>query len=334
MRFQSTGPLRDPTPSPCQGSAADIFQSTGPLRDPTLRRVGFRPPFPDFNPQVPCGTRLLSAIIMSIIIKFQSTGPLRDPTVSHFRQSCTASFQSTGPLRDPTNRNDHPAASLRISIHRSLAGPDIAESGIVHWRVNFNPQVPCGTRQILLRKRQKKKLRFQSTGPLRDPTTSISHRSTSIPISIHRSLAGPDISVRGFQGRYGNFNPQVPCGTRPLYRRSPSGAAHFNPQVPCGTRLTGAASIRISGYFNPQVPCGTRQTRSSQSLQCTGFQSTGPLRDPTGALDRHKRHIEISIHRSLAGPDGGKRMSKQDIVRFQSTGPLRDPTRMPALTMR
>ena len=80
-------------------------------------------------------------------MEFQSTGPLRDPTAEMEQARRKAEFQSTGPLRDPTNR-----AALQmtvdecISIHRSLAGPDLV-SYIV--------------------------------APL-------------IRISIHRSLAGPD----------------------------------------------------------------------------------------------------------------------------------------------
>ena len=57
-------------------------------------------------------------------------------------------------------------------------------------------------------------------------------------------------------------------------------------------------------YFNPQVPCGTRRCRHSvKKSGRLGFQSTGPLRDPTTLHVPSVRTRFISIHRSLAGPD-------------------------------
>ena len=150
--------------------------------------------------------------------------------------------------------------------------------------------------------------------------------------------------------RQQNFNPQVPCGTRQSGPRWPSLRCDFNPQVPCGTRPSPRSFLRSSMYFNPQVPCGTRQERLYDvgmpiGFQSTGplrdptnakcsvrtyipiFQSTGPLRDPTKSLRQIQNPMLISIHRSLAGPDRveSRRVRGKAKV-FQSTGPLRDPT--------
>ena len=185
------------------------------MRDPTCHSLsGLRSTF-NFNPQVPCGTRRL----------FENGN------------RCYAGFQSTGPLRDPT--------------------PEVS-SGFLEY-VDFNPQVPCGTRLTVVTDGSDRPDVFQSTGPLRDPTTvqlcaGISgidfnpqvpcgtrpfsrvpdtgiepisiHRSLAGPdrsqhirrllrrISIHRSLAGPDIRRTASGSRGSDFNPQVPCGTR------------------------------------------------------------------------------------------------------------------------
>ena len=41
------------------------FQSTGPLRDPTCTPCIIRVGMPNFNPQVPCGTRQIQIVIIS-----------------------------------------------------------------------------------------------------------------------------------------------------------------------------------------------------------------------------------------------------------------------------
>ena len=148
------------------------------------------------------------------IEKFQSTGPLRDPTdLDLVEVSLLDRFQSTGPLRDPTLSFDFPSADRRISIHRSLAGPDCISPAMMRCSTYFNPQVPCGTRHQLAHCFIGVS-EFQSTGPLRDPTNAITKVSEITAISIHRSLAGPDRSSHRGSRADGNFNPQVPCGTR------------------------------------------------------------------------------------------------------------------------
>ena len=147
---------------------------------------------------------------------------------------------------------------------------------------DFNPQVPCGTRQgvaghtagiyafqstgplrdptILSGWNPRTAMGFQSTGPLRDPTRGFLPRRERFSISIHRSLAGPDrrcqlcrfalvISIhRSLAGP--DRSQCIPFShlsgfqsTGPL--RDPTQIS----QSPLQTML----------YFNPQVPCGTRR---------------------------------------------------------------------------
>ena len=125
--------------------------------------------------------------------EFQSTGPLRDPTSSFLLSIGSSPFQSTGPLRDPTNLSSFYGWLQKISIHRSLAGPDGSAGDCRGKAADFNPQVPCGTR------------RPPGNGGADERWISI-HRSLAGPdtkskndygmevISIHRSLAGPDES--------------------------------------------------------------------------------------------------------------------------------------------
>ena len=173
-----------------------------------------------------------------------------------------------------------------ISIHRSLAGPDLFLSDLPCWQ------------------------KFQSTGPLRDPTPEnysvwrpqiISiHRSLAgpdqrrykrhqrDPISIHRSLAGPDnvvfvpsSAVAVFQSTGPLRDPTAlndgvykkgeisihrslagPDVLRLIYTAS---WGYFNPQVPCGTRPSEVLAPWVYDDFNPQVPCGTRPGRRTMS---------------------------------------------------------------------
>ena len=85
--------------------------------------------------------------------------------------------------------------------------------------------------------------------------------------------------------------------------RLSSAGIDFNPQVPCGTRRYQSYSARTLDNFNPQVPCGTRRRLLTRTILRFKFQSTGPLRDPTYHWFCHVRQPQISIHRSLAGPD-------------------------------
>ena len=194
-----------------------IFQSTGPVWDPTTirnnifiskkrisihgSRVGpdqpavgqNNPLYANFNPRVPCGTRLFSCASSLYCLIFQSTGPVWDPT----RRSCSEKiwkiFQSTGPVWDPTC---HPYRPWESQTH-------------------FNPRVPCGTRR-----------RFHIPcfsavvisihGSRVGPDLSLPLLRDRRGISIHGSRVGPDVGEVADHINQRYFNPRVPCGTRRL----------------------------------------------------------------------------------------------------------------------
>ena len=146
-------------------------------------------------------------------------------------------FQSTGPLRDPTLCSASLLRPRKFQSTGPLRDPTLA--------LGYGGGVGAI---------------FQSTGPLRDPTITGDLSELNTSISIHRSLAGPDCWQTYSLEQVNDFNPQVPCGTRPdrdQHRQE------------------------IMADFNPQVPCGTRRRRTSRLNRQSIFQSTGPLRDPT-----------------------------------------------------
>ena len=123
-------------------------------------------------------------------------------------------------------------------------------------------------------------------------------------ISIHGTLAGADqreiIEVTGFP----NFNPRHPCGCRPSPRFG---------RLSCF-------------YFNPRHPCGCRPALSKMEDPLSQFQSTAPLRVPTGRQlaarfwenyfnPRHPCGCRLDTIRPMVGTST-----------FQSTAPLRVPT--------
>ena len=171
---------------------------------------------------------------------------------------------------------------------------------------NFNPQAPCGARPPYLVTFSNQSA-FQSTGPLRGPTSALGYSQTwtifqsTGPlrgptyrpcvcrwpglISIHRPLAGPDVfMIVYFTDR------RIFQSTGPL--RGP----------------TRSVPIRLRAYrhFNPQAPCGARLRYHPDTIRLLEFQSTGPLRGPTCG--------KVVVH---------------CISIFQSTGPLRGPTCKP-----
>ena len=189
------------------------FQSTGPLRDPTAQRFFAIPPHSNFNPQVPCGTRLTSFktpfVVIEISIHRSLAGPdYRKPKVipenynfnpqvpcgTRRTQSThplrCSQFQSTGPLRDPTPGIYARPSKILISIHRSLAGPD--------------PDLDLARQTVAIsihRSLAGPDLGYHVVAHVHDISI---HRSLAGPdshcillsfftdISIHRSLAGPD----------------------------------------------------------------------------------------------------------------------------------------------
>ena len=147
----------------------------------------------NFNPQVPCGTRRQEEADIRRGKHFNPQVPCGTRLTPDHNWIWSASFQSTGPLRDPTEGTARGYRPADISIHRSLAGPDAVKHDYIADELNFNPQVPCGTRHDI-RNGDFKIPKFQSTGPLRDPTTGCGQ----------------------CRRWHCDFNPQVPCGTRLL----------------------------------------------------------------------------------------------------------------------
>ena len=168
--------------------------------------------------------------------------------------------------------------------------------------------------------------RFQSTGPVWDPTRRTLDLRPKHGISIHGSRVGPDLTAWAAWRRKAHFNPRVPCGTRLATavgamvgydisihgsRVGPDEDKHiaeyseknFNPRVPCGTRHFLTLTILIFGHFNPRVPCGTRPLIFETVV---GF--------------------IISIHGSRVGPDLLFWVLLFLYAIFQSTGPVWDPT--------
>ena len=222
--------------------------------------------------------------------EFQSTGPLRDPTSSFLLSIGSSPFQSTGPLRDPTNLSSFYGWLQKISIHRSLAGPDGSAGDCRGKAADFNPQVPCGTRRtrgrtpagrseisihrslagpdICEEYRIEMPEQFQSTGPLRDPTGAVHLDDVVLLISIHRSLAGPDEAARAGKLASFDFNPQVPCGTRREYGKYPDHGLPISiHRSLAGPDIFHKVLLSSLLYFNPQVPCGTRLSTASRLLR-------------------------------------------------------------------
>ena len=67
----------------------------------------FDPPsgYRDFNPRVPCGTRLVEVPQFIADVLFQPTRPLRDATAARIDVDNLYVFQPTRPLRDATFRS-------------------------------------------------------------------------------------------------------------------------------------------------------------------------------------------------------------------------------------
>ena len=190
-------------------------------------------------------------------------------------------FQPTRPLRDATGAFDTYVSDDYISTHASLAGRDPRKKG-----------KNLGISE------------FQPTRPLRDATATSACTFSCTKISTHASLAGRDTACIIILAIRSDFNPRVPCGTRPATAAAPVIRCHFNPRVPCGTRLDRAVQLKMILHFNPRVPCGTRPARTAAALSQHLFQPTRPLRDAT-----------LATYSTAIGNS-----------EFQPTRPLRDAT--------
>ena len=154
------------------------FQPTRPLRDATavidcqIRRKA------DFNPRVPCGTRLRLKIVNTAEKLFQPTRPLRDAT-THVRSPPRTDRYFNPRVPCGTRQSSVPPADGRVEIstHASLAGRD-------------DNYLKLGDNETV----------FQPTRPLRDATKGTPAQVARMLISTHASLAGRDANRQGFAG--------------------------------------------------------------------------------------------------------------------------------------
>ena len=78
-----------------------------------------------FNPRTPCGVRLASLALMTLIQQFQSTHSLRSATLKERVDiGGVIMFQSTHSLRSATLLQHLQFQSLSVSIHALLAECD------------------------------------------------------------------------------------------------------------------------------------------------------------------------------------------------------------------
>ena len=132
----------------------------------------------------------------------------------HLRTSLARHFNPQVPCGTRRAQNCVDWRGQHISIHRSLAGPDCRHSV-----------------------KKSGRLGFQSTGPLRDPTAQNCVDWRGRHISIHRSLAGPDEAFDDYVQMRKKFQSTGPLRDPTSVRdESKRKIIYFNPQVPCGTR--------------------------------------------------------------------------------------------------
>ena len=193
-----------------------LFQPTRPLRDATLSAPRAYPASRiNFNPRVPCGTRLLRVDDVARRALFQPTRPLRDATRRRLRPRTAAmDFNPRVPCGTRQAAGDALIDDGDISTHASLAGRDDPSHSTRFCRASFQP-----------------------TRPLRDATLINPIVDWTTDISTHASLAGRDRQLAVTRIADINFNPRVPCGTRPTWDATLRVQdLDFNPRVPCGTR--------------------------------------------------------------------------------------------------
>ena len=245
-RFQPTRPLRDATP-PVYAACLHFvgFQPTRPLRDATK----------------------ISQIIKKLEqISTHASLAGRDGCVGcRFIQLQHISTHASLAGRDCDSRER--AEYLKISTHASLAGRDASSSPRRAGSRDFNPRVPCGTRQSEWCIQGWSYL-FQPTRPLRDATGSASRTGC----------------------RNMDFNPRVPCGTRRGCCREGARANAISTHASlAGRDSSGSLPHSFTRYFNPRVPCGTRRATCDIIKPSKGFQPTRPLRDATTSGRRPTR---------------------------------------------
>ena len=213
-------------------------------------------------------------------------------------------FQSTPPSREATQVPRVYNIYIKISIHASLAGGDIADSLPSNSSLHFNPRLPRGRRRAS-RFTSAVRCAFQSTPPSREATR----------FSRQGSRARRHFNPRLPRGRrpaaeqqrhpnMDNFNPRLPRGRRHQHHHQPRSTDDFNPRLPRGRRrpnlgrsnqrlpISIHASLAGGDYlegnlwglyndFNPRLPRGRRLMYGLKVNPLTEFQSTPPSREAT-----------------------------------------------------
>ena len=147
-RFQPTRPLRDATDDCVFCISMIIISTHASLAGRDIAPaciVVFR--F-HFNPRVPCGTRLYPDLSKRHTRSISTHASLagRDPFAHLLNINCVISTHASLAGRDSHGYGFINAGNI-ISTHASLAGRDKRRSVASGYRRNFNPRVPCGTRQ-------------------------------------------------------------------------------------------------------------------------------------------------------------------------------------------
>ena len=212
---------------------------------------------------------------------FQSTRPLRGATISQIPTVLPSPFQSTRPLRGATVRQFLKLRLIRISIHAPLAGRDYHRHTRRCGHRYFNPRAPCGARpEIILVFRHgveisihaplagrdcnvnhipSKRIRFQSTRPLRGATTT--------------TTVDPDS---------GYFNPRAPCGARLTLFSTGFVDVIISIHAPLAGRDDVRADFLAAFHISIHAPLAGRDV-CQRMMDTAGsrFQSTRPLRGAT-----------------------------------------------------
>ena len=169
---------------------------------------------------------------------------------------------------------------------------------------------------------------FQSTRPSRASTGRSYIQIPSPGISIHKALAGLDITLHIFLSSSSPFQSTRPSRASTLhFIFSFPALRHFNPQGPRGPRpnpeLHGHLTFTISIHKAlAGLDLQLLFPLAGQSL----FQSTRPSRASTMATRLVQVGLAISIHKALAGLDMQLLSVYPLTWRFQSTRPSRAST--------
>ena len=129
-----------------------------------------------------------------------------------------AIFQSTLPVGEATGIIAPTSPVVVISIHASRGGSDGEAGTARRGPGHFNPRFPWGKRPSAVFKSAASVL-FQSTLPVGEATSAPYASGSSRLISIHASRGGSDESRFSFGVPALHFNPRLPWGKRPAYRR-------------------------------------------------------------------------------------------------------------------